>query len=314
MPQTVVKQPSKDDCKEQPPLPPVELLKQELEHGYESLDANALATCNNEYTSWNTLAKDLKRRRATDAEIIMVKAEQLSNTIQVYIKKMSECDETLKQHIHELRCVADNLDKVSKGTKIAGITGGATTVAGGVAAAAGVILSPFTLGASLALTAVGVGVAAAGGVTGASAAIANKVNMTQDKKKIDKTLHGYEKLIIEIQACLKFISEGMEQLRSHGLSALSETKMDSMRGTKVVQLAATGGASALALEANSKASGLIQGFALGMDFFFVQEKDGPKVKKGLESKFAKKIRRLAEDLEMGLDELIKIKDMFSEHC
>lgn len=65
--------------------------------------------------------------------------------------------------------------KVSKGTKIAGITGGATTVAGGVAAAAGVILSPLTLGASLALTAVGVGVAAAGGITGASAAIANKV-------------------------------------------------------------------------------------------------------------------------------------------
>lgn len=69
------------------------------------------------------------------------------------------------------------LFQVSKGTKIAGITGGATTVAGGVAAAAGVILSPFTLGASLALTAVGVGVAAAGGVTGASAAIANKVTV-----------------------------------------------------------------------------------------------------------------------------------------
>ena len=65
--------------------------------------------------------------------------------------------------------------KISKRTKIAGITGGATTVAGGVAAAAGVILSPFTFGASLALTAVGVGVATAGGVTGASAAIAHKV-------------------------------------------------------------------------------------------------------------------------------------------
>lgn len=67
---------------------------------------------------------------------------------------------------------------MSKGTKIAGITGGATSIAGGVAAAAGVILSPFTMGASLALTAVGVGVAAAGGITGASAAIAHKVELT----------------------------------------------------------------------------------------------------------------------------------------
>uniref|UniRef100_A0A3Q1GJ22 Apolipoprotein L3-like n=1 Tax=Acanthochromis polyacanthus TaxID=80966 RepID=A0A3Q1GJ22_9TELE len=229
----------------------------------------------------------------------MVKAEQLSDAIQVYIKKMSERDETLKQHIYELRCVADNLDKVSKGTKIAGITGGATTVAGGVAAAAGVILSPFTLGASLALTAVGVGVAAAGGVTGASAAIANKVTRSDE-------------VITEIQACLKVISDGMEQLRQHGLSTLIGTKMDSARLTKVVELAVKGGASASALEANSKASGLIKGFALGMDSFYIQGKDGPKVKKGLESKFAKKIRSLAEDLETGLDELIKMKDMFRE--
>ena len=48
-------------------------------------------------------------------------------------------------------------------------------MAGGVAAAAGVILSPITAGLSLALTVVGVGVATAGGLTGASAAIANKV-------------------------------------------------------------------------------------------------------------------------------------------
>ena len=54
---------------------------------------------------------------------------------------------------------------MSKGTKIAGITGGTTTALGGVAAAAGVILCPLTLGASLALTVVGVGMAAAGGVT-----------------------------------------------------------------------------------------------------------------------------------------------------
>ncbi|MED6243516.1 hypothetical protein ATANTOWER_021619 [Ataeniobius toweri] len=74
--------------------------------------------------------------------------------------------------------------QVSKKTKIAGITGGASTAAGGVAAAAGVILAPFTGGASLALTVVGAGVAAAGGVT--SAAIANKANLNQDKKKIDK--------------------------------------------------------------------------------------------------------------------------------
>lgn len=48
-------------------------------------------------------------------------------------------------------------------------------MAGGMAVAAGMILCPITAGASLALTFVGVGVVAAGSVTGASAVIANKV-------------------------------------------------------------------------------------------------------------------------------------------
>lgn len=66
--------------------------------------------------------------------------------------------------------------KFLKGTKIAGLAGGATSIAGGLAAAAaGVILSPVTAGTSLiAFTAVGV--AAAGGLTRVSASIANQVN------------------------------------------------------------------------------------------------------------------------------------------
>ncbi|XP_067442074.1 apolipoprotein L3-like [Thunnus thynnus] len=224
---------------------------------------------------------------------------------------LSENSGTLKKYIDDLLCIADNLDKFSKGTKIAGITGGATSVAGGVAAAAGVILSPLTLGASLALTVVGVGVAAAGGVTGASAAIAHKVNTTQDKKKINKTLGDYKELMEKIQACLKFINEGMGQLKKHDLSIMGESRIDSVRVVR--ELVATGGESARVIEVNSKASGLIQGFGLCMDFYFTQGKDGQKLKKGLESKFAKKIRTLAEELNNGLEEHMEIKNSFSEH-
>ena len=81
----------------------------------------------------------------------------------------------LRLHLHESTLI-QTPSQVSKGTKIAGITGGATSAVGGIAAVAGVVLSPFTFGASLALTAIGVGVATAGGVTGASAAIAHKVS------------------------------------------------------------------------------------------------------------------------------------------
>lgn len=120
--------------------------------------------------------------------------------------------------------------------------------------------------------------------------------------------------MVGIEDCLKFINEGMETLRQHDLSILSEARKESVRVAGVIELAATGGASAKAIETNSRVCGLIQGFALGMDFYYTQGKDGQKLKKGLESKFAKKIRKLADDLNDGLKELMQIKDLFIEHC
>ncbi|KAJ4918090.1 hypothetical protein JOQ06_000185 [Pogonophryne albipinna] len=113
--------------------------------------------------------------------IIKAQAENLYKAIQRFNILVSEHGVTLKKLTQELLCIADNLDKVSKGTKIAGITCGATSAVGGVAAVAGVALAPFTLGASLLLTAAGAGVMAAGGITGASAAIAHKVTRNSPK-------------------------------------------------------------------------------------------------------------------------------------
>uniref|UniRef100_A0A3Q2PB39 Uncharacterized protein n=1 Tax=Fundulus heteroclitus TaxID=8078 RepID=A0A3Q2PB39_FUNHE len=212
------------------------------------------------------------------------------------------------------KCLKLYLDsfKFSKNTKIAGITGGASSAAGGVAAAAGVILAPFTGGASLALTVVGAGVAAAGGVTGASAAIAHKANLNQDTKRLDKTLNDFSVRYDEILTCLRYINEGMDQLKQYGVAFLNKTLMDSKAAACAVKLA-TGEASAMASEKSSTASGMLKGFAVGMDFYFTQDKDGQKLKKGLESKLAKKVRKLADDLDEGLKELMNINDVFSKH-
>ncbi|XP_049427405.1 apolipoprotein L3-like isoform X3 [Epinephelus fuscoguttatus] len=311
MPKVVAEPPRYANCKPQPPPLPRKSPKEQPETAYEIVEVNSLSDRQNEPIPWNSLCKDLKLRGETETKIIQVKAEHLYKAIQHYIFLLSEHGDKLKEHTAELLCIADNLDKVSKGTKIAGITGGATTAAGSVAAVAGVILSPFTMGASLALTAVGVGAAVAGGVTGASAAIANKAKVDQGKKKVEKTFQEYKHLMMIIQDSLKFINEGMEQLKQHDLSVLSEARRGSMKVAKIVQLATTGGASARAIEANSKASGLMEGFALGMDLYLSQGKNNQKQKKGLNSALAKKIRMLAVELNKGLDEL---KDLFSEHC
>nr|XP_046166370.1 uncharacterized protein LOC124002716 isoform X3 [Oncorhynchus gorbuscha] len=257
---------------------------------------------------WNDLSKDPKLAKKGEAKLFKEKAQRFQNALQLYNLLLTKHGETLKNHIIDLISIADNLDKVSKGTKIAGITGGATGAVGGVAAAAGVILAPFTLGASLALTVVGVGVAAAGGVTGASAAIANKVSSAQDRKKIELILQDYLALMGDIEACLRFINVGMEHLRKHNLSTLQEVDTEAVRVVRVAIV--TGVGSSSAIDASSKASGMLQGFALGMDIYFTQKEDGkggPKLKKGLESKFGRKIREVAQQLNEGLDEVIKVK-------
>ncbi|XP_031145262.2 uncharacterized protein LOC116042923 isoform X2 [Sander lucioperca] len=301
-----------------PPVSPKKWIVRQGSGGFDSgngpeeivKDAISLSNWQNGLKPWTYLWKDLKRRGEKETKIVKVEAEQLNEAIKRYILLLSKHGDDLKWHTAELLCIADNLDKVSKGTKIAGITGGATTAAGGVAAAAGVILAPVTMGLSLALTAVGVGVAAAGGITGASAAIANKAHVSQSKKKLEKTFQEYKDLMVNIQDCLKFINEGLEQLKQHDLYVLSEARKDSVKIAKMVQLAATGRASARAIEANSNASGLIEGFALGMDLV-IQGKNGQRPKKDFKSALGKKIRKLAEELNKGLDEL---KDLFSEHC
>lgn len=136
--------------------------------------------------------------------------------------------------------------------------------------------------------------------------------MKADKKRIEKALKDFNDRNEEILSCLKYINEGMELLKQHGVSVLNVTERRSKRVANIMKLV-TGYATAMTSDMSSKVAGSIKGFALGMDFYFIKGKDGMKVKKGLESKLAKKLHALAEDLDKGLSELMKIRDVFNKH-
>lgn len=111
-------------------------------------------------------------------------ADKVYRGLRVFNKVFTERAEVLWQSIIMLHSIAENISTVHQKAKIAGITGGTTTAVGGVAAIAGLALAPFTFGTSLVITAVGVGVATAGGITSASAAISDNVNNMHDRKKV----------------------------------------------------------------------------------------------------------------------------------
>lgn len=261
-----------------------------------------------------------------------VTAEKVQKGIRVFNKLFSERAESLWQHVIDLNGIADALDKFNKKTKIAQITGGSTSAIGGVATIAGLALAPVTMGTSLIVTAVGLGVATAGGLTSAGAGISNQVNNSMDRKKVEKIVEDYQEKMVDLNKCLKFIKQGIENLRKFDLIRMKKHAYNrdfpvlsssfyedgAMAGKailinaneimRVVQIANMAGSTAArAVQIASMATGVLTGFFVGMDIYFVA-KDSKELKKGAKSEFAAKIREVATQLHDGLVELNSIRE------
>lgn len=261
-----------------------------------------------------------------------VTAEKVQKGIRVFNKLFTERAEGLWQHVIDLNAIADGLDRFNKRTKIAQITGGSTSAVGGVATIAGLALAPVTFGTSLIVTAVGLGVATAGGLTTASAGISNQVNNSLDRKKVERIVEDYQEKIGDLNKCMNFIKQGIENLRRFDLIKLKKHAYNqdfpalsaniyedgAMAGKailinaneimRVVQIANVAGSTAArAVQIASMATGVLTGLFVGMDIYFVA-KDSRELKKGAKSEFAAKIREVAEQLHSGLVELNTIRE------
>ncbi|RXN32557.1 apolipo L3-like protein [Labeo rohita] len=252
----------------------------------------------------NELQENQQWYQTSDFRSFMRTGESFTNALEVFVSHLPSCASVLERQIAELREVADAVDKTNKGVKIAGITGGATGAVGGAAAVAGILLSPVTMGASLAITAVGVGVAAAGGVTGASAAITNKVKRNQVRKKVETILKEYQSEMEDIKVYLNDINTEMGKLRAYDLLTLERVNVKS---AKIVRLVGIAGGTTTALGVMSRSSGVIQGFALGMDLYFT-EQDSQKLKKESKTRFAQQIHEVAGQIKAGLTELMDMRE------
>ncbi|XP_061879194.1 hepatoma-derived growth factor-related protein 2-like isoform X3 [Entelurus aequoreus] len=282
--------------------------------------------------SWVDTPQDEDMTEKEEAKAFAVTAEKVQKGIRVFNKLYTDRAESLWQHVMDLRAIADTLDKFSKNTKIAQITGGSTSAIGGVATITGLALAPVTFGTSLIVTAVGLGVAAAGGLTSAGAGISNQVNNSMDRKKVEKIVKDYEEKMVGLNKCLMFIKQGIENLRRFDLIKMKNNAYNrdfpaltssfyedgAMAGKailinaneimRVVQIANVAGSTAArAVQIASMATGVLTGLFVAMDIYFVA-KDSKELKKGAKSEFASKIREVAEQLSLGLVELNTIRD------
>ncbi|XP_028283890.1 apolipoprotein L1 isoform X3 [Parambassis ranga] len=286
----------------------------------------------NTVEQWEDTPQDEDMTEKEEAKAFAVTADKVQKGIRVFNKLFLERAESLWQHVINLNSIADALDKFNKNTKIAQITGGSTSAIGGVATIAGLALAPVTMGTSLIVTAVGLGIATAGGLTSAGAGISNQVNNSMDRKKVEKIVEDYQEKMGDLNKCLKFIKQGIENLRRFDLikmknhaynqdfpvlstsfyedgamagKAILTNANEIMRVMQITNVA--GSTAARAVQIASMATGVLTGLFVGMDIYFVA-KDSKELKKGAKSEFAAKIREVSMQLHDGLVELNSIRE------
>lgn len=209
-------------------------------------------------------------------------------------------------HITQLKAVADKFDKSSKSLKVRAITGGTTGALGSVATVTGIVLAPLTMGTSLVVTAMGVGAIAAGGVTGASAAILNKKWNSTGRKTVEKIVDEYRAEVEDIDQSLEFVAMGVSELEKHDVSHLMGDGV-SLVVPREVQLAVD---NLSFIQATARSSGILQGFAQHMNSYFLEE-ESQKSKKDSSNKYSTSVRELAQQLQNSLDDLNSLREIFS---
>ncbi|XP_075954785.1 uncharacterized protein LOC142956895 [Anarhichas minor] len=257
-------------------------------------------------------------------------ADRVYMAARLFVRLFNRRGASLQHRILELMALADAADEFHKKTLQAAVGGGVASVCGSVATITGLILAPFTFGASIIVTAVGIGVATAGSITSATANITDTVHSNMDRKKLEKMIQDYQEDIKDIRECLEFVQAGMDTLEEWDFEKYSESAakkamnhnlkhvmkeggragkalmINTDKLISTVQILGAAGGAAKAAQAISVTTGVMSALFLALDIFFLA-KDSHNLRKGAKTKFATKIRDVCKELQDGLLELNKVK-------
>ncbi|XP_077414331.1 uncharacterized protein LOC144044030 [Vanacampus margaritifer] len=257
-------------------------------------------------------------------------ADRVYMAARLFVSLFNQRGASLQHCILELLTIADTADQFHKKTVSAAIGGGVASVAGSLTTITGLILAPFTFGASIIVTAVGIGVATAGSITSATANITDAVHSNMDRKKVEKMIQDYQDQIKDIRECMDFVQEGIDTLQELDFEKYSQSAakkalnhnikhvvkeggragkalmINTDKLISTVQVLGAGAGAAKAAQAISVTTGVMSALFLALDVFFLA-KDSHELRKGAKTKFASKIRDVCKELQDGLLELNKVK-------
>ncbi|XP_067415769.1 apolipoprotein L domain-containing protein 1 [Emydura macquarii macquarii] len=114
----------------------------------------------------------------------------------------------LHGQIRNLHEIAHRISKLRKRSLIANITGSSLSAVGAITAIVGLSLSPATLGASLLASAVGLGVASAGGAVSVTSDLSLVLSNSRELRLVQEIAMNCQTQMREILSCLEFLHRG----------------------------------------------------------------------------------------------------------
>ena len=180
--------------------------------------------------------------------------------------------------------LADEFENQHKNSTIGSLSGGVMGAAGGITSIVGLVLAPFTLGASLIVTGVGIGVAVAGGAVGATSNITGMVEQSNFRKIVEEKCQEFNTKIdpmimalTEIESCSTSFQQFLNDESTSSTTGMVVSRAFKLGGVvpevvRLAQVASIGRVAAQAAKAVRVASaltGVLSGLFLIMDVAFI---------------------------------------------
>lgn len=149
---------------------------------------------------------------------------------------------TLIGQIKKLNDITDEIESVHKSATVGSLVGSTFGAVGGITALAGLALAPFTLGASLSLTAVGVVAGVTGGVTSAASNLTNMLKQRNLRPTLEKIISDFLETIKPMTEHLNIISDITADIQQNKLQIQTSVRgfADLLKIVKVADVALIG--------------------------------------------------------------------------
>ncbi|XP_049328104.1 apolipoprotein L2-like [Astyanax mexicanus] len=257
--------------------------------------------------------------------------ESLIRNINLFTSLFDSSISELQNQINKLKEITERVEKIHRNTTIGSLSGGVISAVGGILTIVGLALTPFTLGASLIVTGVGVGVAVSGGVAGAASNITDLINQKVSRTEIEKILKTVQDKLPPILKHLEEIEIRLDEIQQFdptdpsgrkaqigfGLGRGVGYSAELLRLVNVVEIGKVTAQVSRTVKAAGAVTGVLAGLFLVLDVVFVV-KDAKELYninngngKSAISKFIKGMKVTVGQLTETLDQLQGVRNRFN---